>query len=734
MFHRLYPIRLNTALALTGLVLIPLFGYVIWNLTTTPETLTKRTEGYAEAGKGAKQDLELHPTLAFTEEDKSYTVEDTATDGIQIKFANTEAKSEEKPKLNLSFPKDYAEPIEVKLDDKRAIQITDLSGKNGYRAEPLQTEALTKEDQGFFASLFKAKTKDAPKQYLRYASDDGRKSLLYAFQKDQATGEKKLKHWTLYQKGSGLETEEYKIENAKVRIADGKAEVYYFGDQDLKNQQAAAEVDQNLMERAQRTLAREMGEDILNGGYTPDFTIPAPYYLDREGKQHDAEWKWSEESKTLSVSFTPESYPVALDPTLSFTAPGVSNGGSVITGEATSTFSYAMTTGDFNADGWMDLTISAYGYSSNAGRVYVFYSDGSLSMTASGADVVIIGEAGSSFGKSVTSGDFNADGRADLAVGAFSYASNTGRAYIFYGDGSIPTTAATADVIITGETSNDFGIFLTAGDLNTDGRTDLVVGGSRYSTNTGRAYIFYGDGSIPTTAATADVIITGNATSDYFGSSLAVSDFNADGRTDLAVSADGYSTSTGRTYLFYGDGSIPTTAATADVTITGEAANNHFGATFAFSDFNADGRVDLAIGAWFYGGGSSGRVYLFYNDGTIPTTAATADVIIDGVSSSRLGTSLATGDFNSDGRTDLVAGANSCLSNTGCTYIFYNDGSIPTTAATADVIITGQTTPNYFGTTLVVGDFNIDGKTDLVIGAYYYATNTGRAYIFYSQN
>ena len=169
----------------------------------------------------------------------------------------------------------------------------------------------------------------------------------------------------------------------------------------------------------------------------------------------------------------------------------------------------------------------------------------------------------------------NTDGKIDLAVGAYSYSTNTGRAYLFYNDGSIPTTAATADVIIAGEAINNyFGFSLTSGDFNADGKTDLAVGAHYYSTNTGRAYLFYNDGSIPTTAATADVIITGGATSNYFGNSLTAGDFNADGKTDLAVGATGYSSNTGRTYLFYNDGSIPTTAATADVIITENTTTN----------------------------------------------------------------------------------------------------------------------------------------------------------------
>jgi formylmethanofuran dehydrogenase subunit C len=170
-------------------------------------------------------------------------------------------------------------------------------------------------------------------------------------------------------------------------------------------------------------------------------------------------------------------------------------------------------------------------------------------------DGVITGEATSYFGASLVSGDFNADGKTDLAVGAYWYSTQAGRTYIFYNDGSIPTTAATADVIITGEASSYFGISLTSGDFNADGKTDLTVGASGYSTSTGRTYIFYNDGSIPTTAVTADVIITGEAGS-YLGYSLNSGDFNADGKTDLAVGAYTYSSNTGRTYIFYNDDSI----------------------------------------------------------------------------------------------------------------------------------------------------------------------------------
>ena len=474
----MFRFSLKSTLLSIALLAVPVFVYLLWNLSDTPQTLST-LDTYQEAGKGVKQDFQSLPSLPLTQTDDTYQIQDNTTDGIDIQFANqTESltQGEEKKGLNLSFPKDYSKPIDIKLDAERSIQITDLGGKDDYTVDTLTEEATPElaEESSFWQRLFPKQTEEK-QSYLRYTSKDGRKSLLYAYQKDQATGEKKLKHWTLYREGDGIEHEEYQIDNAKVKVNEnGIAEVFYYGDKELQNEKAASEVDSNLMERAQRTLAKEMGEDLLNGNKTPDFIIPKPYYIDNQGEKHDAEWKWHEETKSLVVNFTPESYPVALDPTLSFTVPGQSNTGSVVTGEATS----------------------------------------------------------NSFGTSLTAGDWNSDGRTDLAVGASDYSSGTGRAYIFYNDGSIPTTAATADVIITGESSSYFGEYLTSGDWNSDGRTDLAIVANWYSTNTGRTYIFYNDGSIPTTAATADVTITGEATNNYFGSSLTAGDWNSDGRTD----------------------------------------------------------------------------------------------------------------------------------------------------------------------------------------------------------
>ena len=76
-----------------------------------------------------------------------------------------------------------------------------------------------------------------------------------------------------------------------------------------------------------------------------------------------------------------------------------------------------------------------------------------------------------------------------------------------------------ADVIMTGETSgNYFGNSVSsAGDVNGDGYTDVIVGSYLYSSNTGRAYIYFGGGSMNNVV---DLTMTGETTSDFFGKSL----------------------------------------------------------------------------------------------------------------------------------------------------------------------------------------------------------------------
>ena len=232
------------------MLLLPVFAYLIWTGISSPATLATLTDSYQGAGTQVKQDFQTLPVLPLTETDQAYTIADTTSDGIDITFANQTDNNQQttENKLELSFPKDYSKPLEVKLDDTRTVTITDLSGKSDYTAttlsqdtgdQPFGSEASKSgedQEEGFFQRLlslggFASQSEsETPQNYLQYTSQDERKSLLYAYQKDQASGEKKLKHWTLYQKGDGIEQESYQFTNAKLRITpEGVAEVFYYG-------------------------------------------------------------------------------------------------------------------------------------------------------------------------------------------------------------------------------------------------------------------------------------------------------------------------------------------------------------------------------------------------------------------------------------------------------------------------------------------------------------------------
>ncbi|MDD5084363.1 MAG: FG-GAP repeat protein, partial [Candidatus Moranbacteria bacterium] len=455
-------------------------------------TLSESVSGYGKAGESIYTDLASANVIAFeaAKADKeagmteAFVVTDRQSTGMQIRFARQgEAAApegvSEASERSIRFPKNYTEPIVIGLNKDKQITMLDQSAKYDYRQSVLTSNSALSE--GVRSMLPQGHRSDADKRgdsrsddarmYLTYTSPDERKTLYYAYQSDQALGGKQLKNWVLYREGKGDEREAYTFQNAKIKKNDdGSVSIFYVGEKDIQNQKAAAQVDQSLLERAQKVVAADMQQDLMANNTVPDITVPRPYFIDKESNRMDLEWEVDTDTSTIALHIRakPEQYPLALDPTLVFFAPGESNSGSVVTGE------------------------------------------------------------GGALGVSVVAGDFNADGTTDLAVSAPLYSTNTGRAYIFYNDGSIPTTVGTADVTITGETTdNYFGTAFTAGDFNADGKTDLAIGANGYSTNTGRAYSFYNDGSIPTTAGTADVTITGGATNNYFGTAFTAGDFNA---------------------------------------------------------------------------------------------------------------------------------------------------------------------------------------------------------------
>ncbi|HTM46091.1 MAG TPA: FG-GAP-like repeat-containing protein, partial [Polyangiaceae bacterium] len=341
--------------------------------------------------------------------------------------------------------------------------------------------------------------------------------------------------------------------------------------------------------------------------------------------------------------------------------------------QASANFGYSVAAaGDVNNDGYDDVIIGAYQYDDsliNQGAAFIY--DGSASGLAGAPSWTgEINQTGANFGSSVAgAGDVNNDGYADVIVGAYNYSSahtNEGGAFIFLGSGTgaAITPAWTA---LGGQDAANFGRAVAgAGDVNNDGYDDVIVGADHYESiisqaDEGRAYVFLGSG----TGVATNPIWTAesNLASARFGAAVAsAGDINGDGYADVLVGAPNYTngaskTNEGRAYLYLGSSSGP--AGTAAWTV--ESGVN--GATYGTSvsgvhDVNADGYDDFIIGAPLLGNGQAteGRAYLYL--GSAAGVQATVWTTESDQAGATLGSSVAgAGDVNGDGYSDILIGA-----------------------------------------------------------------------------
>jgi Chitobiase/beta-hexosaminidase C-terminal domain/Bacterial Ig-like domain (group 3)/FG-GAP-like repeat/FG-GAP repeat len=281
-----------------------------------------------------------------------------------------------------------------------------------------------------------------------------------------------------------------------------------------------------------------------------------------------------------------------------------------------------MISGDFNADGKPDLAILSYdGYSTSYLTILLNNGDGSFSAKPT----VVAFQQGSVGGdivpRAIAAGDFNGDGKLDLAV-VGDYVSAEG-VTILLGNGDGTFTAAGPNL----DPSGDFALIAT-GDFNGDGVPDLVS--PNYFEFGGSPTIFLGKG---------DGTFTFKKTSftlDYFPTSVVVGDFNGDGVLDLAFSdLNGVEIALGN-----GDGTFNETSA-SPIQVPSELYSLQAG------DFNHDGKLDLAgLDNYF----DQIVVLLGAGDGTFAVTKATPVV-----STSFVGPfQIAAADFNGDGVPDLA--------------------------------------------------------------------------------
>ncbi len=381
------------------------------------------------------------------------------------------------------------------------------------------------------------------------------------------------------------------------------------------------------------------------------------------------------------------------------------------------------TAGDVDNDGYDDVIIGADGMNSHKGVAYLYYGDNSMNNVFD----VAFGGANSNayFGRSVsTAGDINGDNYDDIVIGAPAGNYYPGRVYVFLGNDK-NNMDNISDLDMTSENNDDnFGFSVsTVGDINNDGYDDIIVGAYGVRDLTGRTYIYFG-GSSPNNVE--DLRMDGENTDNNFGYCVSdAGDVNNDGYDDIVVGAPQYNNETGRAYIFFG-GSSPDFI--ADVTMTGEAMYDKFGCSVSSAgDVNGDGYADVIVGAvGKYA--NVNKAYLFYG-----ATGSSMDNVADGVLNgpSQFGNSVASaGDVNNDGFDDVIVGADGYDSYKGAAYIYYG-GSGTSFDNTYDIQLVGENSYNNFGYSVSsVGDVNGDNYDDVIIGAYYYNTSTGLAYLY----
>ncbi|MGC9399613.1 MAG: SdrD B-like domain-containing protein [Anaerolineae bacterium] len=332
----------------------------------------------------------------------------------------------------------------------------------------------------------------------------------------------------------------------------------------------------------------------------------------------------------LTINDTDAVYPLTVDPLLS--SPWATDPADTSNAQ----LGYDISSiGDLNGDGYDDLAVSAPGYNSDQGQLWIYHGSADGPANALNIDpdweTEPTGQDDAHFGMAVAgAGDVNNDGYDDVLIGTPDFdagESGEGRVYLYLGSvtGLETTPAWSGDP--TDQIDAGFGHAVTGvGDVDGDGYDDWVVGAPRYA-NEGMVYLYRGAANLAGLTASWAVSPTGQ-TDALFGWSVASpGDVNGDGRPDIAVGApyfDAEESNEGRAYLFLSTaGSVPgsTAAWTADPV---DQADAHFGEALASAgDVNCDGKADLIAGAPGFDNENTdeGAVYVYFGaGGSLSTT------------------------------------------------------------------------------------------------------------------
>lgn len=317
-------------------------------------------------------------------------------------------------------------------------------------------------------------------------------------------------------------------------------------------------------------------------------------------------------------------------------------------------FGKSLAVGDFDGNGIDDLAVGVpledVAGQVNAGAVHVFYGfPGGLGFSVKNQFwhenyATMIGEPGKSdfFGAALAAGDFDGDGRDDLAIGipgqSVAGSSDAGQVSVLYGRfGGLNASfnevwnLGSAGMVGAPDVGDEFGASLATGDFDGDGFDDLAIGAPGKDVgaleHAGQVFTIGGSAGGLTAVGSQqwhqDAGLDDAADAyDRFGAAVAAGDFDGDGFDDLVVGVpnewSGASEQEGAIHVILGSAGGLTTAGDefwqADAVGLPSTAGTRLGTTLTTGDFDGDGLVDVAAGAptaRVGGETSAGAVYVF---------------------------------------------------------------------------------------------------------------------------
>ena len=397
--------------------------------------------------------------------------------------------------------------------------------------------------------------------------------------------------------------------------------------------------------------------------------------------------------------------------------------------------------GDVNADGYSDVIVGARYFTNgqtNEGAAFVYHGS-ATGLNSTIQSTLEINVANAFFGSSVASaGDVNGDGYSDVIVSAPQATPGGCAAYVFHG-----SAAGVVNAVQT-QLTNVFGAWIinldvaSAGDVNGDGYSDVILG-EFYFTNgqsqEGGAFVYHGSATGITTTIQTQLEI--NQAGAHFGLSVAgAGDVNGDGYSDVIVGAnwfDNGQSDEGAAFVYHGSAAGITTTVKAQ--LEGNQVLAQMGQCVSSAgDVNGDGYSDVIVGAI-----NLGAAFIFHGNTTGINTTRQAQ-LENGQSSTQMGISVSSaGDVNGDGYSDVIVGANFFVNgqtDEGAAFLFH--GSPAGIGTTIQTQLEGNLNYANMGYSVAgAGDVNGDGYSDVIVGAYLYNNGLGgqgASFVFLGNN